>query len=619
MYGIRVNRHGMAVCPFHNDKNPSMKVDKRFHCFACQADGDAVDFVSRLFGLPSREAAVKIANDFGIGYDSGRKPSVRARIREPTPEQKYRAEETRCCKVLTDYFHHLRTWKRQYAPQQPEDEWHPLFVEALQRESHIEYLLDVLLYGTAEEKKALVTGQRKEVIKLERRIAGHTAEYDRGGSQRKSGLVTDKRAVKNSIRNCLTVFQNDPVLQGAVRYNILTERIDIVKPLWWSKPTATLNDTDLNYLMLYLEDKYGLTSEKKIEKAISIVADCNKYHPIRDYLNSLKWDGTERIRYALTRYLGAEDSEYTYECLRLFMLGAIHRVFKPGCKFEVMLCLVGGQGAGKSTFFRLLAVMDEWFPDDLKRIDDDNVYRKMQGHWIIEMSEMIATANAKSIEDIKSFISRAKETYKVPYETHPADRLRQCVFGGSSNTMDFLPLDRSGNRRFLPIMVHAENAKVHILEDEAASRAYIDLMWAEAMFFYHNFPVRLTLSKEMNKELKVLQKQFMPEDTKAGLIQSFLDNYSGTQVCSKLIYAEALNHSFDEPKQWEIREINEIMNNSIEGWTAFSNPRIFAKYGRQRGWERADSGNELSATDSDLPDGFRELTEEEAQQIELPF
>ena len=211
--------------------------------------------------------------------------------------------------------------------------------------------------------------------------------------------LTDNGAIRNSIRNCLTVFQNDPVLQGAVRYNILTERIDIVKPLWWSKPTATLNDTDLNYLMLYLEDKYTLTSEKKIQKAISIVADCNKYHPIRDYLNSLEWDGTERIRYALPRFLGVEDSEYSYECLRLFMLGAINRVFKPGCKFEVMLCLVGGQGAGKSTFFRLLAVKDEWFSDDLKRIDDDNVYRKMQGHWIIEMSEMIVTANAKSIED----------------------------------------------------------------------------------------------------------------------------------------------------------------------------------------------------------------------------
>ena len=426
---------------------------------------------------------------------------------------------------------------------------------------------------------------------------------------------TDNGAVKNSIRNCLTVFQNDPKLEGAIRYNILTERIDIVKPLWWSKPTTTLNDTDLNYLMLYLEDQYTLTSEKKIEKAISIVADCNKYHPIRDYLNGLEWDGTERIRCALPHFLGAEESEFTYECLRLFMLGAISRVFKPGSKFETMLCLVGGQGAGKSTFFRLLAVRDEWFSDDLKRIDDDNVYRKMQGHWIIEMSEMIATANAKSIEDIKSFISRAKETYKVPYETHPADRLRQCVFGGSSNTLDFLPLDRSGNRRFLPIMVHAENAKVHILEDEAASRAYIDLMWAEAMFFYHNFPVRLTLSKEMNKELKVLQKQFMPEDTKAGLIQSFLDNYNGTQVCSKLIYAEALNHPFDEPKQWEIREINEIMNQCIDRWRYFPNPRMFSEYGRQKGWERenpaTDSGNPSEKT----MDGFVEVTE----QMELPF
>ena len=432
--------------------------------------------------------------------------------------------------------------------------------------------------------------------------------------------LTDSGAIKNSIRNCLTVFQNDPYLQGSVRYNILTERIDIVKPLWWSKQTATLNDTDLNYLMLYLEDKYGLTSEKKIQKAISIIADCNKYHPIRDYLNSLEWDGTERIRYALTRFLGAEDSEYTYQCLRLFMLGAISRVFKPGCKFEVMLCLVGGQGAGKSSFFRLLAVKDEWFSDDLKKIDDDNVYRKMQGHWIIEMSEMIATANAKSIEEIKSFISRAKETYKVPYETHPADRLRQCVFGGSSNTMDFLPLDRSGNRRFLPIMVHPEKAEVHILENEAASRAFVDMMWAEAMFIYQNSPVKLTLSKDMDRELRELQKQFMPEDTKVGLIQFFLDSFGGTQVCSKLIYAEALNHPFDEPKQWEIREINEIMNNSIEGWTPFSNPRIFAKYGRQRGWERTPpSGNELSATGSTLPDGFRELTEEEARQMELPF
>lgn len=170
-YGIRVNRNGMCVCPFHNDKNPSMKVDWRFHCFACQADGDTVDFVSRMFGLPAREAAVKIADDFGIGYDRSREPTVRPKARVPTQEQLYKVEEARCYRVLTDYFHLLRTWRTQYAPQSPDGEPDPLFAEALHRTDYIEYLLDVLLYGPPEEKKALVAEQRKEVRKLEQRIA----------------------------------------------------------------------------------------------------------------------------------------------------------------------------------------------------------------------------------------------------------------------------------------------------------------------------------------------------------------------------------------------------------------------------------------------------------------
>lgn len=231
---------------------------------------------------------------------------------------------------------------------------------------------------------------------------------------------TQKGGVKNSIRNCLTVFQRDPLFRGALRLNLLTEQIDIVKPLGWERTSTTLTDMDMNYLLLYLEENYGLTSEKKVQSAIKIVANENRYHPVRDYLNSLQWDGTERIRYALHHFLGADTDEYTYEALKLFLMGAIRRIFRPGSKFEVMLCLVGGQGAGKSTFFRLLAGRDEWFSDDLKKLDDENVYRKLQGHWIIEMSEMIATANAKSIEEIKSFLSRQKETYKVPYETHPA-------------------------------------------------------------------------------------------------------------------------------------------------------------------------------------------------------
>ena len=139
----------------------------------------------------------------------------------------------------------------------------------------------------------------------------------------------------------------------------------------------------------------------------------------------------------------------------------------------------------------------------------------------------------------------------------------------SANALDFLPLDRSGNRRFLPIMVHPEQSEVHILEDEAASRQYMDQLWAEAMTLYRRGKVQLKLSKEMNEQLVLLQKQFMPEDTKVGVIQAFLDDFNGDMVCSKLLHHEALGR-FDEPKSWEIREINEIMNQSVTGWIPYA-------------------------------------------------
>ena len=423
---------------------------------------------------------------------------------------------------------------------------------------------------------------------------------------------SQKGKVYNTATNYRRVLQDDPLLKGAIRKNLLTERIDIVKPLGWYRESSTLTDVDIKYLLLYFEQNYGLTVEKKIEDAVKVIANENRYHPVCDFLNSLVWDGTERIRFCLHHFLGADTDDYTYEALRLFLLGAISRVFTPGCKFEIMLCLVGGQGSGKSSFFRLLAVNDDWFSDDLKKLDDDNVYRKMQGHWIIEMSEMIATANAKSIEEIKSFLSRPKETYKIPYETHPADRRRQCVFGGTSNTLDFLPLDRTGNRRFVPVMVYPERADVHILDDEAASRAYINQMWAEAMEIYRSGDFKLKFSPAMEEYLKAHQREFMPEDTKAGQIQDYLDNYKGNMVCSRQLYREALGHSYDEPKQWELREINDIMNNAVTGWKAFVNPRYFPEpYRRQKGWERIEQPDNGT-------DGFHELSDAEIRQLEIP-
>ena len=628
-FGIRVGRNGMCVCPFHADKNPSMKVDRRFHCFGCQADGDVIDFVSRLEAVSPKEAALILAQAFSIPYED-KEPSSHRKPPQETPEQRFRRMERYCFRVLCDYRNLLRRWKRDYAPKTPDEDFHPLFVEALQKQDYVDYLLDVLLSPDMEERAAFIIDCGKEVSNLERRMAelaagdtaGRRTDHARSTATPRSveevkAMLesTEKGGVRNSIRNCLTVFQNDPLLSGAIAKNLLTERTDIIKPIGYHRTGTAITDTDMNYLLLYLEETYGLTSEKKIAAAIGIVANENGYHPIRDYLNGLTWDGTERIRTCLHHFLGADSDQYTYEALRLFLLGAIHRAFHPGCKFEVMLCLVGGQGAGKSTFFRLLAVKDEWFSDDLRKLDDDNVYRKLQGHWIIEMSEMIATANAKSIEEIKSFLSRQKEVYKIPYETHPEDRLRQCVFGGTSNALDFLPLDRSGNRRFLPVMVYPEQAEVHILDDEAASRAYMEQLWAEAMTIYRSGDFKLSFSPEMARYLKEHQRDFMPEDTKAGMIQAYLDRYTGSMVCSKQLFREALNHPFDEPKQWEIREVNDIMNHCVTGWHYFSNPRMFPEYGRQKGWEREAPATDTSNGAEKIPEGFVEVTE----QMELPF
>ncbi len=145
---------------------------------------------------------------------------------------------------------------------------------------------------------------------------------------------TQKGGVKNSIRNCLTVFQRDPLFRGALRLNLLTEQIDIVKPLGWERTSTTLTDMDMNYLLLYLEENYGLISEKKVQSAIKIVANENRYHPVRDYLNNLQWDGTERIRYALHHFLGADTDEYTYEALKLFLMGALRRVSDRGASLR---------------------------------------------------------------------------------------------------------------------------------------------------------------------------------------------------------------------------------------------------------------------------------------------
>ena len=164
---------------------------------------------------------------------------------------------------------------------------------------------------------------------------------------------TDKGRTKQTIRNCVTVLQKDPVLKKAIKRNELSGRMDIVKEVPWERRnnSPTVTDTDENNLKMYLEENYELTSERVIKAGVDIVSNENKYHPIRDYLESLVWDGIPRIENMLPHFLGAEKSNYTVGVMKMHMVAAISRIYEPGIKYDIMLCLVGSQGAGKSTFF----------------------------------------------------------------------------------------------------------------------------------------------------------------------------------------------------------------------------------------------------------------------------
>ena len=187
-YGVQVGKNGMACCPFHDDKHPSMKVDRRFHCFGCQADGDVIDFTARLFGLNKKEAALKLAEDFSVSFDAkGHDPPRRRPVRRKISEElRYRQAEQKCFRVLCDYLHLLERWKVEYAPQSPEDELDDRFVEACHMIEYVNDLLDVLMFAELKQRVKAVDMLLKDgtITALEQRLRRLEKEVQHRGEER---------------------------------------------------------------------------------------------------------------------------------------------------------------------------------------------------------------------------------------------------------------------------------------------------------------------------------------------------------------------------------------------------------------------------------------------------
>ena len=186
-YGYKVNRKGMMRCPFHDDRSPSMKVDQNFICFGCQEKGDVIDFAAKLFNCSHYDAAQKLIADFDLPIDQRERrkvqPGTRQRAkREQTEQRQFEQAVHRVYGVYCDYFRLLNRWAVEHAPRSPDQEFHPLFVEAMLRREYVEYLLDSLLYSSKEDRAEILIEKGKEVNELEKRIR----EYEAGDKKRAS-------------------------------------------------------------------------------------------------------------------------------------------------------------------------------------------------------------------------------------------------------------------------------------------------------------------------------------------------------------------------------------------------------------------------------------------------
>lgn len=404
--------------------------------------------------------------------------------------------------------------------------------------------------------------------------------------------------IKKTWANIKEAISYDPELYDHIKYNELANSVWVFGELPWErKHTYRLwKDSDDQNLKSYLEQRYGFNKSDKIMDALTIVANNNRFNPVCDELNRIAIDYKPEeykgaIRRLLVEYMGVDDTNYHYEVMKTFMLGAICRVFFPGCKFDYTIILYGEQGFGKSEFVRRLALCPEWFNDNFNTLDGDKASEKLAGMWILELAELKALKSSKDSESIKAFLTSRYDTYRAPYQRRTEQRPRMCVFTGTTNNMNVF-VDKTGNRRFWPIITQKGKQTKDIFGDAEMVDRDFRLAWAEAMNMYHaaNEKPLLRLSSDMEAEALQMQEQFSEEDYRIGMIQGYLDDLQSDKVCVPQIIENVFNMEVERMTKANRREIQEILENEVEGWHRLRNKdrgrSVCGKYGRQLSYVR---------------------------------
>lgn len=476
-------------------------------------------------------------------------------------------------------------------------------------------------------------------------IGGATASTSRKGNLHWTSLLqVGDKGFSKTLHNIELIVKNDPRLMGLPRLNEFTgetvqrsapgfrhnkrknqakDTRQLTGPIWQVRDTvngdvwSSARDYAVRSILEAPETQggYGITvTDRDLNAATVLSAFDNGFHPVREYLQTVPWDGTNRVETLFIDYLGAPDNTYYRDVARLMMVAAVARVFEPGCKWDTAIILEGAQGRRKSTFIRTLG--RRWFSElDGNFHDSKEMVEKMQGSWILEMPELNGFVKSE-VQSIKAFISRQTDKVRLAYERRAIDFHRQSILIGSTNDREYLK-DNTGGRRFLPVECRVESIDINRL------RAVIDDMWGEAYALYNemrrthaadeDLPLYLTeeFSVAYAAKLQESRRVESPDDVLAGRIEEWLekpintgsiddDGADGTagpvfynEVCTQMIWVECLGGDIRSFKPAEQGQVNRAMGR-MAGWGANGDQKRFPKYGKQRVFYRGGEAGKLA-------------------------
>jgi hypothetical protein len=399
---------------------------------------------------------------------------------------------------------------------------------------------------------------------------------------------SEGKILKDS-RTVLYFLDNDPRLKGVIAYDEFANKCVVLRcPPWQTAKfiEREFDDSDEAGLNVYLLG-HKFKDRQSVKEALSLYWLNSKHNPLQDYLDRVVWDGGSRAESLFIDYFGALDNRYVRKATRMWLIGCVARAFSPGCKFDLMVILIGSQGAGKSNFIYDLS--NGWCVEDMKSFKGTKPVENIQGSWLIEVSEMSAMREA-TVEEAKNFISIRGDTIRFPYARRSGTKPRMCAFIGTSN-LPMILRDITGNRRYLPIQTEEQPTT----KDFTKVKEEIDQIWAEVVCWYRagekayydkndpDFQIITDMQEEHREEsvYEPIVKEFIsrkvPRDWNTKELHDRRNFWMGgnplpesdlverDRICALEIWLEAMGGEVNRLDQRTIREINNIIG-SLKGW-----------------------------------------------------